>query len=267
MKAHQIFGRKTRMRIIALFAEVAAIAFFSAVFEVGTAPAAEINVMATTAVRGALRELAPQFERATGHPVIMDFASAIPLKRRIDAGATFDIVILTPALVGDLVKQGKVLADARTAFVRTGLGVGVAKGAPKPDISSVEALTRTLLTAKSVGYEPEAQPGIQFLEILDRLEIADNVRPKLKPFHQVDEMPKAVEAHEVEIVISSVAAMLTTTTIEVVGAFPPAVQRYIDFTVGISAASKEPEAAKSFLGFLLSPAATSVFKAKGFERD
>jgi len=193
----------------------------------------------------------------------MDFASATPLKRRIDGGEAFDIVF-APALIDDLIKQGKVASDTRTTIARTGLGLGVLKGASKPDVSTVEAFKRTLLNAKSVGNNAESEPGIQFLAILDRLAIAQDVRPRLKGIS--GDMGAALEGREVDMVVSSITNLLAPATIDVVS-FPSEIQKYLDMVAGVSATTKEPEAAKAVLRFLLSPAATSVFKTKGFERE
>jgi molybdate transport system substrate-binding protein len=255
------------MRTIMLSVIVAALALCAILFDAGGATATEIKILASAnaALRGALTELAPQLERATGHRVAMDFASANPLKRRIDAGEAFDLVI-APALLEDLVKQGKVAADTRTAFARTGLGIGVAKGAPKPDVSSVDAFKRTLLNAKSIGNNPESEPGNQFLAVLDRLAIAQDVRPRFKSILTNVEMGAALQRREVDIVVSSITNLLETPTIDVVG-FPSEIQQYLNMVAGVSATTKEPEAAKAVLRFLLSPTATAVLKAKGFERD
>jgi molybdate transport system substrate-binding protein len=253
-----------KFRMTAFAAAMASCAMF---FNAGSTIAAEIKLLASAnaALKSALTELTPQFERSTGHKVTMDFASAMPLKRRIDAGETFDLVI-APALVDDLVKQGKVAADTRIAFTRTGLGVGVHKGAPKPDISSVEAFKRTLLNAKSVGSNSESEPGTLFLAILDRLVIAQDVRPRLKEYQTLAEMGAALERREVDIVVSSTTNLREAPTIDVTG-FPSEIQRYLVQVAGVSASSKEPEATKALLRFLQSPDATSVLKTKGFERD
>jgi len=255
-------------RAVALSAVAAAMMLCATFFSVDNAMAAEIKLMASAnaALRSALTEVAPEFERSTGHKVTMDFASAAPLKRRIDAGETFDIVI-APAVVDDLIKQGKVAADTRAVFARTGLGIGAHKGAPKPDISSVEAFKRTLLNAKLVGNNPESEPGIQFLEILNRLAIAQDMRPRLKSYRSSSEMAAALESREVEIVVSSITDLLEKATLINVVGFPSEIQRNIEIAAGVSVTTKEPEAAKALVRFLLSPTATSVFKAKGFERD
>jgi molybdate transport system substrate-binding protein len=265
METEQRFTRDViGARAAVPLAVAAALTIHATICSTSSAVAAEIKFMATAALSSPIRELAPQFERATGHRVVMEFASVIPLKRRIDAGETFDSVVLIPAMIDDLIKQGKVPADTRVAFVRTGLGMAVAKGAPRPDIGSVDALKRSLLNAKSVGYEPEAQPGILFLEILDRLAIAQEMRPKLKPYPGM--WAEGLERREVEMAVSSIGSILGTQA-DLVGSFPRELQRYVDFAAGISTTTKEPLAAKALLQFLLSPTAMLVFKAKGFGRE
>jgi molybdate transport system substrate-binding protein len=259
MKMHH--GFSGRGAILTVFA---AGTFCAAFFDVSRAAAAEIKLMATGAMRSAFEELAPQFERATGHRVTTTLGVIVPLKRRIDAGESFDIVVLSPALIDDLIKARKVEANTRAEFARTGLGIGVPKGAAKPDVTSVDALKRAFLNAKSVGYEAESQPGTHFLEVIERLGIAQEMRPKLKALPNPSE---ALAKREVEMHISSVAALLGNPAADFAGGFPREVQRYVDFTAGISATTKESEAAKALLSFLMSPGATSVFKAKGFERN
>ena len=228
--------------------------------------ATEIKVIGSPGVRGVLSELAPQFESATGHKVVMDFAVIAVLKRRIAAGEMFDIVIPDPTLIDELVRQGKVAGDTAAPFGRTGLGVGVRKGMPKPDISSADKLKQTLLNAKAVGHSKEGQSGVNFLEVLNRLGIAQEMRPKLKTY-EGNGMALAIEAGEVDMVVTGIGPLLGMQAADFVGGLPPGIQRYVKFSIGVSAAAKDPEAARALLRFLASPAATPVFKARGLERD
>jgi molybdate transport system substrate-binding protein len=250
---------------VALSAVVTVMMFCATFSDAASAMAAEIKLLASanSAMRSALVEIVPDFERSTGHKVNMDFASFNLLKRRIDAGETFDILIASSVLINELIKQGKVAADTRVMVARTGLGMGMPKGTPKPDISSVDAFKRTLLNAKSVGYSPDSEPGILFLEILDHLGIAQDMRPRLKAYQTSETLAAMLEKREVELVVSSITNLAN---LSVVG-FPPEIQRHLDFAAGVSATTKEPEAARALLRFLMSPTATSVVKAKGFERD
>lgn len=233
------------------------------------AMAADIRVLASAnaGLVSALKELVPAFERSAGHKVTMNFASAVPLKRRIDGGEAFDVVI-APALIDDLVKHGKVSADTRVVLGYTGLALGVRKGALKPDISSVDALKRTLLNAKSVGTNSQSEPGILFSDVLDKLGIAQDISSKLKNLGGVAEMGTALQRQEVEMVVTSMTNLLEVpSAIDVVGGFPSELRKRIDMAAGVNAATKEMAAAKELLAFLMSPTAVPTFKAKGFERD
>jgi len=253
------------VRSSALAALAAAATVCATVFGAATSMAADLKILSTAnaAIRGALTELAPQFEKSTGHRISVEYASALPLKRRIDAGETFDVVI-APNLVDALVEQGKVAAPTRATLARSGLGVGVPKGAPKPEIGSADALQRTLLNARSIAYQPESEPGALVLQVLDRLPAAQEVRVRLKAIGSTD-LAAAIDKHDAEIFVSSIANL--TPMIETVVEFPPELQRHIDFAIAVSAASKQPEAAGALVRFLVSPAVATVFKARGLQRD
>src|SRR5262245_30900043 len=148
---------------------------------------AELKLIASPGTRGALLELAPQFEKTTGHKVALDFAVIAVLKRRIAAGEAFDVVIPGPELIDELVAQGRVAADTRAPFGKTGVGLGVKKGAPRPDISTPENLKRALLAAKTVGHSKEGQSGVAFVEALKRLGIEQEMRPKIKTYELQDQ--------------------------------------------------------------------------------
>src|SRR5438034_11330103 len=124
------------------------LAAIAAMLATTSASAAEIKVLASNGVKEALLELAPAFERATGHKLVIAFGLAAALKRQIEAGEAFDLAILPAAGIDDLAKQGKVDAASRVAIARSGVGIGIKKGAPRPDIGTPEALKRTLLSAK-----------------------------------------------------------------------------------------------------------------------
>jgi len=230
------------------------------------AAAAEIKVIGSPGVRAALLELAPQFEKATGYRAVMDFAVIAVLKRRIVAGEAFDIVIPGPELIDELVGQGKVAADTRAAFGKAGVGLGVRKGAPKPDISTPESLKRALLAAKAVGHSKEGQSGVAFVEALKRLGIADEMRPKLRAY-ELNDQEIALRNGEIDIAASGMGPMMEMQGAELLGGLPPGLQSYVKFSIGVSTASKAPEAARELQRFLTSPAVIPVFKAKGLERD
>src|SRR6266581_423315 len=142
--------------------------------------AAEIKVLSTVGMQPATPELFAQFESATGHRVVVTYGLAAVLKTKFLEGAPADVLILTAPIVEDLAKQGKVVADSKKDVARSGVGVAVKAGAPKPDISTPEALKAAVLSAKSIGYSREGASGVAFARVVERLGIADQVRAKYK---------------------------------------------------------------------------------------
>jgi molybdate transport system substrate-binding protein len=227
------------------------------------ANAAEVKVMAGVAMRGVIGEVGPQFERATGHKIAIQYAPGLSVKRQIEAGEAFDLVIIGSDVVDDLIKQGKLAGDSRVEIVRVGIVVVVREGAPKPDIGSVDAFKRTLLSVKSVAYSPDGAPGRHFATVLDRLGIADQVKAKAKP-NAPGRDAQVVADGDAELAI--VAAFLSSTKgVQLVGPLPAELQYSFVNTAGISATAKQPDAAKALIKHLTTPEAATVIKAKGME--
>lgn len=230
------------------------------------AEAAEVKVMAGAALSAVIGELGPQFERATGHKLVIQYGLGPALKRQIEAGEAFDLVILSPALMDDLTTQGKIAAGARAEIVRAGVGVAVRAGAPKPDISSVDAFKRALLNAGSITYTPESTTGIHLARVLERLGIAEQMKAKTKPQQIPERIARAVADGEAALGIALTTVLLSVRDVELVGLVPPELQNYLVFTAGVGAAAKQPGAAKALIVHLTAPEAVPVIKAKGWER-
>jgi molybdate transport system substrate-binding protein len=226
------------------------------------AKAAEVKIIAGGPLTAVFKELGPQFERDTGHKLVTRFAVTSVVKREIDAGDTFDLAISSTSGIDDWIKEGKIVAATRAVVAYAGLGVGVRAGAPKPDIGSVEASRRALLNAKSVAHGAESASAASFKGLLERLGIAEEMKPKLKPVVG-GAVVKSVTSGEVEIVVAVVPGIVAAPGVELVGPFPSELQTYISFTAGVSTGAKEPEAAQALIKFLTSPAAFAVIKAKG----
>jgi len=228
------------------------------------ATAAEVKVMAGAGMSGALEELVPQFERATGHKVVIEYAGGAIFKKQIEAGQAFDLVIIDSDAVDDLISKGKIAADARVDIVRAGIGVAVREGAPKPDVSSIDAFKKTLLNAKSVTYSPEGSSGRHLPKMLDRLGIAEQVNAKTK-LNALARVPQAVAAGEVELAIGGIPLLLSAEGVQVVGLLPAELQSWFVNTAAVSAAAKEPDAAKALIKHLTTPEAAAVVRTKGME--
>jgi molybdate transport system substrate-binding protein len=226
--------------------------------------AADIRVLSVQPLRPLLEELGPQFERTTGHKLTIKYDVSAALKRQIDAGEAFDVALILPAIIDDLVKQGKVAPGTPMDISRAAIGVAVRKGAAKPDIGSTEAFKRTLLNGQSIAYSGEGASGIYFKRVLERLGITAEITPKLKPLDSSAVVPSVAKG-EVELAVISPPAILAEPGAELVGILPKELQNYVVYTAGISAATKAADAAKSLLKHLTAPAAILVMKAKGLE--
>ncbi len=232
-----------------------------------TAPAvaADVKVLSTFGMREVLNKIVPEFERATGHKLAIQYGSSAGLKRQIEGGETFDLAIITPPVIDDLTKQGRIAGGTRAVIARSGMGVAVHAGAPRPDISSVEAFKRALVNAKSVTYTPGGTTGTHLARVLVRLGIAEEIKAKNRPEQTPERVAQAVADGQVEIGFTAIATIMATPGVAVLGPFPPELQDYIVYTAGVGTASKEAEAAKVLINLLRTESAASIMKATGLD--
>lgn len=231
------------------------------------AAAAEITVLSAGGIRPPLEELVSQFARTSGHKVAIKYTGGPIVKREIDAGAAFDMVIAPASVMDELIKAGKITAATRAEIARSGVGVGVRAGARKPDIGSVDAFKRTLLGAKSVAHAKDGAAGVHFVGVLERLGISKEMQPKLKPTAAGDLANSSVALvarGDAEIAVAAIATLFAP-GVDLVGPLPSELQSYIEFTAGVSAGAREPKAAAALIKFVTTPAAAAAYKAKGME--
>jgi molybdate transport system substrate-binding protein len=231
----------------------------------GQARAADITVLCSNGLRAVMQEMAPEFERASGHKLVVRYGLAAAFKQQIDAGEAFDVVVLTPPLIDDAIKRGLVVADTRSVIGRAGIGVAIRAGASRPDIGSTEAFTSALLAAKSVSFAKEGASGAYFAGLMGRLGIADAMSQKLKPMPTGVEVGEAVAHGDVELAVLPISEILPIQGAELLAPFPADVQSYVVMTAGVGAASKERAAAADLIRFLKAPAALPVIAKKGME--
>ena len=228
------------------------------------ASAAEIKIFSTRAIATVLDKVGPEFERTTGHRLNVTTDIAIRMVRRIQAGEPFDFLVAAPGQIDGLIKEGKIIPETRTNLTRSGIGVQVRAGAPKPDISTVEAFKHALLNAKSIAYLKEGQSGVYLAGLLERLGISEAIQSKVtRP--ETDIVSELVAKGQIELGMVVITQILTTPGVELVGPLPAEIQSYITFTGGVSTASRAPDAAKELLRFLTGPAALPVIRAQGME--
>jgi molybdate transport system substrate-binding protein len=232
----------------------------------GTAGAAEIKVLSAGAVRAIVTELAQAFEKDTGHTVTLAFGTVGVTRKRL-AEEPADVVIMTDVAIDESSAQGAVVAGSRNDIARTGMGVGVREGAPKPDISTPDAFKQALLAARSVTYVDPAQgatSGIHFAGLLQKFGIADAVKPKttLVPGGYPAEL---VAKGEVEMVVHQISEIVPVRGVTLVGPLPKDVQKITTYSAGIAKKAATPETARAFVAFLTSPAMKPKFAAAGLD--
>ena len=230
----------------------------------GVVNAAEIKVFSTRAIATVLDKVGPEFERATGHRLNVTTDIAIRMVRRIQGGEPFDFLVATPGQIDELVGEGKIIPDTRANLTRSAIGVQVRAGAPKPDVSTVDAFKRALLNARSIAYLKEGQSGIYLADLFKRLGVAEAIESKVtRP--ETDKVSELVAKGEVELGMVVITQILTTPGVELVGPLPAEIQSYVTFTGGVSSASRAPDAARELIRFLAGPVALPVIKAQGME--
>jgi len=250
-------------------AKIAALALICALLAVTTLSATEIKVVTSGAFTAAYLELVPEYERTTHNKVATEFGpsmgtthNAIPI--RLDRGEAIDVVIMAAPALANLIKQGKVRAGSRVDLVQSKIGMAVKAGAPKPDISTVEALKHTLLAAKSIAYSDSASGVYLSTELFPKLGIADQIKGKARKI-EADPVGGVVATGEVEIGFQQISELRPVKGIDIVGELPPGAQRVTVFAAGIPVSSKYPEAAKLFIQWLASPVAYPAIRRSGLE--
>jgi len=240
-----------------------ACAVVALVLQATVAYADEIKVLSSVGIKAVVEALAPQFEKATKHKVVTTFDLSANVKKNIDSGTPFDVAILTPAMIDDLVAKGTVTPASRTVVARVGLALMIKAGAPKPDVSTVDAFKKTLVGAKSITFVPAGASGVAFLAITKKLGIADTI--KTKTAANGDEVNANVTSGAADIAILPVSEILPVKGAELGGVFPADVQTYVVMTAGASAKTKGT-AAQDFIAFLMKPSNDAVVRTKGMER-
>jgi molybdate transport system substrate-binding protein len=227
--------------------------------------AGEVKVLSSIATKEAYLVLAPQFERASGQKVTTTWAGTVEIMKRIPGGEVHDLIIVSSTELDELIKQGKIAAGSRLDIAKSGIGVAVRVGAPKPDISSAQALKKTLLAAKTVGYT-SGPSGVYMAGLVERMGIADEIKAKFRSVPSGGTIGTIVAAGDCEIGFQQVSELVHIKGIDYVGPLPDDIQRITVFSTGIHAQATNPDGAKALARFLAAPAADSAVKAAGLER-
>ena len=238
-----------------------------AVLGTTAAGATELKLLTAGAFKSTVMALLPEYERTSGNKVLVENDTAGALMKRIKAGESFDVVVMTPEGIDQLTGEGKVISGSRTNLARVGVGVMVKTGANKPDISTVEAFKKAVLEAKSISFIDPASggsSGIYVEKLLERLGISDQVRPKEK-LKQGGSVADYVESGQAELGIQQISEILPHAGVTLVGPLPKEIQNYTVYAAGIGTGTQESDAAKALIASLVSPSAQALFKSKGME--
>jgi molybdate transport system substrate-binding protein len=231
------------------------------------AAAAEIKVLTAGAFKQVVLAIVPEFEKQTGHKVVVDNDTVGALTKRIDGGETFDVVVVSPGAIDDLIKKGKVAAGSRVALAKVGVGVMVKEGAAKPAIGTVDEFKQALLHAKSVAYIDPASggsSGIYVDGLLTKLGVADQVKPKAK-LKKGGYVADFIVSGEAELGIHQISEIVPVKGVTLVGPLPADIQNYTTYAAGLGSTAKDAEAAKALIKALSGPALAPVLKQKGMD--
>lgn len=226
------------------------------------ARAAELKVIAGGSMTGPLKQIVPQFEAATGHKLTIHFDSTPNLIKQATSGEPLDLAVVPVDVFKDAGARGHFAPGPTIDIARVGYGVIVRAGAAKPDVNTPDALKKALLDAPSIAYVPSSAAGAYVTKVFDRLGIGEAMKAKTKAVQLPDQIAPAVAKGEAEFGVFLINTLIAP-GVDLVGPLPAELQQELVFTAAIAADSKEPTAAKAFIDYLTSPAATTIIKAKG----
>src|ERR1700730_8429981 len=251
---------------------LAAFALIAGMRSAGTADADEIRVLSSGSLKAALPQLVRDFQKSSGDTATIEYGPAGAVAGRIEKDEAADVVIVSRSQLQKLESNGKVVPGSLVNIAGIALGVAVRKGAPKPDISNVEAFKRTLLAARSIGYRDPitgSTSGIYTAGLLERLGIAQEFKPKIRLDRSEGGVPEdvflGVANGEVEMQIGQITEIVISPGVDLAGPLPSEIQNTTLMAVGIIATSKAPDAARALISFISSPSAAAVLKASGFQ--
>jgi molybdate transport system substrate-binding protein len=222
---------------------------------------AEITVIASNAAKEAVLELIPAFEKSSGHKVTMIWAGTEAITKRISGGEVVDVVLIAAPNIDKLISEKKIVEGSRTNIAKSGIGVAVRAGLPKPDISSGDAVKKAVLDAKSVAYS-SGPSGFYIAELLKKMGIAEHIKDKVKQTPSGVQVGEVVARGDADLGFQQISELLHVKGIHYLGPLPPEIQHLTIWSTGIHSAAPSPDAAKALVKYLSGPdAGTSIRKA------
>jgi len=223
----------------------------------------QIRVLCSNGVRAAVQQLMPAAEKATGRKVVVEFSTSTYLKKEIDAGKPFDVVIVTPGIIDDLAKSGTLATGSKTDIASSDLAVGIKAGSAKADVSTPNEMKKRLLAAKTLTWTDGGASAPAVMAMFRALGIAEQMKPKSVLQKTPGRPAESVAEGENELMFAPVSEIQTVKGVEVLGKFPREFQKPVVMTAGIAAHAKDAEGARKLVAYLAGPEALLALKASG----
>jgi molybdate transport system substrate-binding protein len=226
---------------------------------------AELHVVCSNGFHGAMEKLLPRAERAAGVKVNIEYGASRNLKQSLDQGQPFDLLVVIPQVIDELIKEGKVAAGTKTDLAQSNIGVAVRAGRPKPDVSTAQAIKQTLLAAKSIGYVKVGAGTPAFLDMFQKLGITDALRDKTVYQAGAGESMTNLAAGNIDIALALVSEVVHVPGVQLAGPVPAEFQRPVVMTAAIASATKNRQACERFIRALTGPSAAAPIRDAGME--
>lgn len=227
-------------------------------------PASPLKLLSSMATRELLNELAAQYERSTGQPVMAEAAGGVDVAKRVRAGESVDIVVLASAAIDSLIAAGSLLPDSRVDLVKSGVAIAVREGAPQPDVGSEEAVKRAVSGAKTLSYST-GPSGVYLEKLFERWGILQDIRSRIVVPPPGVPVGSLVANGSVELGFQQLSELMTLPGIKVIGPLPPEIQTITVFSGGISSGCERAESGRALLSYMASPAVVAVKEQFGME--
>ena len=235
---------------------------------VSPAAAADVSVFSSGAPSVVLKKLAVSFTRESGNPVVFTVATPGELQKKLADGAVPDLVVAPSPVIEKLQKAGTLRAGSGIDLAKVGIGVVAREGATLPDVSSVEAVRRMLLAAKSIVHTSPNGSGFAgkaVAQMIERMGIAETIKPKLTIMQAIDGGVDLVAKGEAEVGLFNISEILPVKGVTLAGPLPASVQSYIVFAAALHSGGHSPDAAQAFVRFATDPSVREQWKTGGLE--
>ena len=225
---------------------------------------ADLHVVATFGMQGAMEKILPEYKRATGQKVSIEYEESAVIRQQIVSGRVFDLAILVPQVIDDLIKSGQIKAGTRTDLARTSLGVGIRSGAPRGDVHTAEAVKETLLSVRSITFSKvgSATPTIE--KMIEGMGIAGVINPRIVRT-DLGRPADAVGAGKIDLVIAPAGAIVSVPGVDFLGLLPTEFQDSVVLSAGIATRSERPDRARALVEFIRGSKGSAILRVSGME--